>query len=351
MVVEAMKFQVECEEALPAEAHSLVKYSGSHFQTPEYVALAHAYGQSPRVLVASSEGQVVGYWIVVTTPTDYAQEVPQSRIRSWSSRRLMALSGPVLDPAQEANIRLAAALTRSLVRLSGRTGWRLRGRLYPTSGSGSMVRALSASRSVRLTVGHSYILRVPDTVTSLHAGFRPDRRRNVRRARDLGISVRIAECELDIKDYVSVRNEALDAQGFPRIAMDHVLSSYRVLGPAGMFRCFLAYDGQQAVAGQLVFSWNGYTYLAGVCISPDARSRKLPANDLLQSSVLEWAIAHEQHTVDFVGAQPTSLDAKINAIDSAKRSWGATMVAQPNFLAARDDLADSLLSRVRRTWS
>jgi lipid II:glycine glycyltransferase (peptidoglycan interpeptide bridge formation enzyme) len=92
-----------------------------------------------------------------------------------------------------------------------------------------------------------------------------------------------------------------------------------------VFHVFTASLGGRCAAAQLAFVWYGYVFLAGVSVADWTLEKRIPANDLLQFGVLDWAREHRCRTVDFVGAHPGTQDSKIRAIDAFKARWGTTI--------------------------
>lgn len=305
----------------------------SHFQLPIYGELVRAYGQSPVWHVArEKEGErVLASWLMFSTPGNYLSP-PRSALTRFLDRHIMGLHSPVIDhsltPAQREHV--IAKL------LAGVAGWHDRTAPISTTllldpalagGEAELWQRLALRHGFKTEAKWTYLADLPSRAEDLIGLLRPERRTKVRKAQKSGLTFEQDTTLGGLRRYFALRQETLEHNALDALPFAHFEDTLNVMAHSAIFKVFLASLDGRAGAGQLAFVHNGYVHLAGVAVAEWARAARLPANDFLQWSVLEWSIEHGYSRVDFVGAAPHSQDPKLRAIDSFKASWGTKLVS------------------------
>lgn len=125
----------------------------------------------------------------------------------------------------------------------------------------------------------------------------------VRRALKNGVTVEAGGEEL-IGRFYELHQASSGHQAFPIFPREYFDYLWRLLGPAGKVRIFIAYDNGKPVAGlfntivadHMYFGWGG--------MSRATEARKLRVNYLLHLTAMAWARAHGCLRYDFAGTEP-----------------------------------------------
>lgn len=301
----------------------------SHFQTLEYAAVLPRYGQRPLWLTVQMDREVVATWLFYRTPANYLAP-PGSRLRRKLDVHLQATHSPVwADALTEEQRGLARRLMlQALIEETDKSGYiTVRVVLDPTLAPSTRSDWISAAEqlTLRTSPSHTYAVRLPEKSSDLFASLKADRRTKVRKAEREDPAFEEVGDLRGLRAYHAVRCETTARNSIADVPWEYFETTFSMLNPSGIYKVFLARFGGRVGAGQALFCWNGYVYLAGVSIASWAKEERIPANDYLQWKVLEWAVENGHDLVDFVGAQPDSKDEKIRTIDAFKSRWGTSL--------------------------
>ena len=346
-----MEFKVEWTKDPPSE---LPGDAPSHFQVLRYGDLMRRYGQEPMWQIVRDEtGRLVSAWLLAKTSSDYLYPSRLGVLRKLDVH-IEGSHGPVVSPdlVTEERRSLAAFSMRAVIDKAQRErALRINLRMHPLSGEGRAKgwKESASEAGFRAVDVATYITDIKgDSPEQLFGRIKGDRRTKIRKAEELGVEVRRAESSTDVQLFTDLRNAARTSIGLTPIPDDHYLATYEVLGKAGLYSIFLATLDGRLAAGQTAFAHNGYIYLAANCHAEWTREKKVPANDFLQWRVLEWAATTGNRFVDFVGAEPTSTDPKVKAIDSFKARWASQLISYEDFVWEGPRLRSQITSVFRR---
>jgi CelD/BcsL family acetyltransferase involved in cellulose biosynthesis len=286
---------------VPTADESWERYVLNHaaarpFHHPAWsAAVAEAYGLEPHAIVLErDEGVVAGGLPVIATRSRYGRA-------RWVSLPFTDECPPLLDDGVPAPVAIAAL--ESLQRECGVRSVEIRGQLD----------GIAEGRSVR---GVVHVLRL-SSAEELWASFRPQIRRNVRKAEQAGLTVREAVRREDLTRvffglHVETRHR-LGAPCQPRRFFDSIWR--HVIAPGYGF-VLLVYRDALPVAGGVFLAWNGtvvYKYGAS-----DRRHWSLRPNNLMfwRSMVMSCDL----------GARSLDLgrsDLEDTGLRAFKSGWGA----------------------------
>lgn len=303
----------------------------SHYQDPAYAELLRAYHQTPVWLVARDgvKQKVLATWLLFETPGNYLAP-PTGKLARVLDRHLFAMHGPVLADGLDDGLRQAviAALLQAIRRRALRTApISLRLLLDPVMSSAEVASWVRIAQGNFFNVKPSwtYVARLPASRDALLEQIKPDRRTKVRKAEKAGVTFACEPTRAGLEAYYQLRLATLARNGHAALPFAHFADTLAVMGPPGIFKVFLARLGDRVGAGQLAFVYNGYVHLSGVSIADWVLAEGVPANDLLQWCILDWAREQGCRSVDFVGAVPDSADPKQKSIDAFKARWGTEL--------------------------
>jgi len=315
------EFQREPPARLPAVPMS-------HFQAPAYAPLLLRYGQTPLwLLVRDAPHRLLATWLMFETPANYLRP-PRHRLTRRLDNMLMTIHGPCQIPNLTA-AKIGAVRRTALDAIAHETavrGWTAAVLALDPDLSGDQIAAWSAlARQSGFTTVPlaTYLADLPASETELFTKLKPDRRTKIRNAEKAGIEVIRDGGDEALRRYYRLRCETSRHNATPAIPWEHFADTAAACSGTDIFHLFLACDADSVpLAGQIAFAGAGYVYLSGVALSDRARQSGIPANDLLQWRVLNWARENGHRVVDFAGAQPASTDPKQQAIDAFKARWG-----------------------------
>jgi len=280
------------------------------YHHPAWVAaLAEAYGYEPlAAVVRSAAGEIVG-------GVPFVEVGGRLRSRRWISLPFTDVCPP-LTTAALGERELAEAVeelrrerqVRSLEIRAPLAGFEERGEI----------------RGVR----HELELGDPE---ALFAAFKPQVRRNIRKAEKVGLQVRVAEQRDDlVRTYFDLHADTRRRLGVPPQPRRFFESLWRHLVDPGLGFVLLAYHENVPVAGAVFLEWNGrvvYKYGAS-----DRKHWALRPNNLLFWECIRRSASSGARTLDFGRS-----DLEDEGLRSFKASWGAV----------ESSLAYTSLGRVR----
>ena len=300
------------------------------FQSEGYARLLALDNRRPLWLAAlDSSGRVVARWLLFETPSDYLHP-PRGVVGRLLDVHLAANHSPSLaenaEPTQSDAIRnaLLAKVARRVARARPVSATL---RLDPRIDVAELAawRAVAARHGFETAPSWSYLSELPPTVEAMFTRIKSDRRTKVRKGESDGITFEVGRDVAAFEEYYAVRCDNARRNGVGIVPWGHFKAACDALGTDGANRVFLARMAGRVAAGQLALIDRGFVTLNGVSVASWAFESKIPANDVLQWRVIAWAIENGMRWIDYVGADPTTTDPKIKAIDHFKSRWGTTL--------------------------
>lgn len=299
------------------------------YHHPAWVAtIADAYGYEPfAAVVRAGSGEILGGAPFVTVGG-------RVRARRWVSLPFTDVCPPLRSSLLSANELRSAVEALQLEHDVAAA--EIRARLTKTDGQ---LRGVT----------HSLELGDPD---ALFAAFKPQVRRNIRKAEASGVTVRAAEQQSDLaRDYFALHADTRRRLGVPSQPRRFFEALWRHVIEPGLGSVLLAYHDGIPIAGAVFLEWNGrvvYKYGAS-----DRRHWPLRPNNVLFWESIRRGCASGARALDF-----GRTDLEDEGLRTFKASWGA--LEEPLFYTtlgrsspARSGLAGRLLRpivRVAPTW-
>jgi lipid II:glycine glycyltransferase (peptidoglycan interpeptide bridge formation enzyme) len=295
------------------------------FQSQTWLTLIASYGQEPFLLTLVNDKKVVvAYYLLYVTKSDYLLEYPRWKLAKHFDKSLIGMHGPViLDKTTSNNEALACFL--DFIKQYAKKFRTIELINSPTEEL-EIEASQHFSKLFKIEVSQTWILALSDEDRDGPSRMRRDRRKNVKKAEEFGLTFHICENLEDVQKYVAVRNSAQKHNQLDEIPFSHFEKNWILTRDADTYFIFLVKQNGRCLAGQAAFLSGDYLYLTGVAVSEESRSEKIPANDFLQFNVIKWAYLRGVRLIDFVGASPESKNDKLRRIDDAKSSWGSQIV-------------------------
>jgi len=300
----------------------------SFFQSKTWLNLLASYGQEPFLITLVNDKKVVvAYYLMYVTKSDYLSDYSRWKLVSFFDKSLIGMHGPViLDQGMSVNEVLVNFL--DFIEQHARKYRTIELFSSPVE-EDAIQTSKPLSRLFKIEVNQTWILELSDEDKDGPSKMRRDRRKNVKKSDELGLTFQLCENLNDVQSYVDVRNGAQRHNQLNEIPFSHFEKNWELTRDKDVYFIFLAEQNGRCLAGQAAFLSGEYLYLTGVAVSPESRSQGIPANDFLQFNVVKWAYSRGVKFIDFVGANTESKDEKLKRIDDAKSSWGSQIVSYP----------------------
>ena len=310
----------DCEEFLDEIT------SCTFFQSKNWLTLLSSYDHKPYLITLINEKKVVvAYYLLYVTKSDYLSEYSRWKVAQIFDKSLIGMHGPVILD-QEVTIQNVLEYFINYIEQHAKKFRAVELIGYPVEDS-DIQKLNHLSNSFRVETNHTWILELGEEDKDGPSKMRRDRRKNVKKTEDIGLTFQVCESMDGVRDYVEVRNSAQRHNQLKEIPLSHFEKNWELTRNKDVYFIFLAKKNGQCLAGQAAFLSGDYLYLTGVAVSPEARSQGIPANDFLQFNVIKWAYSRGVKKIDFVGANPESKNEKLKRIDDAKSSWGSRLVS------------------------
>jgi lipid II:glycine glycyltransferase (peptidoglycan interpeptide bridge formation enzyme) len=324
----------------PASRHQVVLYEddqecraildglspSTFFQSKTWLTLLVAYGQKPFLMTLVNDKKVVvAYYLLYVTASDYLYNYPRWKLSQRFDKSLIGMHGPVILD-QEVSAKEAFKYFLNFIEQQANKFRTIELVSLPIEES-SVHTSEYLSKMFKIEVKQTWILELNAEDKDGPSKMRRDRRKNVRKSDEFGLTFRVCENLDDVQDYVGVRNGAQKYNQLNEIPFSHFEKNWMLTRNKNAYFIFLAEQDGKCLAGQAAFLSGEYLYLTGVAVSPESRSQGIPANDFLQFNVIKWAYSQGVKLIDFVGANPESKNEKLRRIDDAKSSWGSRLAS------------------------
>jgi lipid II:glycine glycyltransferase (peptidoglycan interpeptide bridge formation enzyme) len=296
------------------------------FQSQTWLNLLVSYGQEPFLITLVNDKKVVvAYYLLYVTKSDYLAEYPRWKLSKLFDKSLIGMHGPViLDPAM--SFKEVSIYFLNFIEKHAKKFRTIELVSSPIEES-DMETTEHILNSLKIEVSKTWILELSEEDKDGPSKMRRDRRKNVKKSEDFGLTFQISENLDDVQSYVAVRNSAQKHNQLDEIPFSHFEKNWMLTRDKDVYFIFLVKQNDRCLAGQAAFLSGEYLYLTGVAVSPESRSAGIPANDFLQFNVIKWACLRGVKHIDFVGANPESKNEKLRRIDDAKSSWGSGIVS------------------------
>lgn len=302
--------------------------SRTFFQSKTWLALLSAYGQEPfLVTLVNDNKKVVAYYLLYVTKSDYLSDFPRWKLAKLFDKSLIGMHGPVILDREISVKEVLVYFLEYLEKYANKFRTiELIGAPFEES---TLPMSNPFSNKFKIETNQTWILELSDEDEDGPSKMRRDRRRNVKKSIEYGLTFHICENLNDVQDYVNVRNSAQKYNQLNEIPFTHFEKNWVLTRNEGAYFIFLAKQNGISLAGQAAFISGENLYLTGVAVSQESRLLGIPANDFLQFNVIKWAYSQGIKLIDFVGANPESKIEKLRRIDDAKSSWGSQLVSYP----------------------
>lgn len=188
----------------------------------------------------------------------------------------------------------------------------------------------SPIRDIMISSGFEYnkhlnlLMDLTQPMQQIWCRLRDDRRKGIRKAERIGISVEKATGRVDIAECYRLLKETLTNA---RVPLAHHPSgsfldnAFRLLDPAGLIHLFVARFDGRAVAASVVLSYKDrvYNWYQGSALS----YRRYRPNDVLVWQTMMWAKDHGYKVFDFLGAGTPGEE---DGVRDFKSGYGAQLV-------------------------
>lgn len=149
----------------------------------------------------------------------------------------------------------------------------------------------------------NFLMDLTQPTERIWCGLRDDRRKGIRKAEKIGVSVEKATGRVDIAECHSLLKESLTNARVPLAhhpSESFLDNAFRLLDPGGHIHLFVAKFDGRAVAASVVLSYKDrvYNWYQGSALS----DRKYRPNDVLVWHTMMWAKDHGYKVFDFLGA-------------------------------------------------
>ena len=162
----------------------------------------------------------------------------------------------------------------------------------------------------------------------LWAGLRKDARTKVRKAQKQDVEiVQLDGDEQNLKLAHRVIVETAERNEVAPLSYADFYRSYQYHSEIGVERSYISLHKGIPLSYQKVVCFNGNALLGGVAYSNYSREQRLYGNDLMQWHIIEQGHEAGWRYLDFGGAEPESLDPKMQGIYHFKAKWGGALVA------------------------
>jgi CelD/BcsL family acetyltransferase involved in cellulose biosynthesis len=277
------------------------------YQLGAWPRILHAaYGFTPECLALEHDGELHGV-------------LPLMRSRGLlSGRRLRSL--PVVPPAGPlaTTPEGEAELLQAACRMAEGGGARALTLLSRSGGYADQVPGLTARPK-----HPTWIVPLPSEPDELRATWRKSSKnlhRSLNKAEKSGVTVREGRTEADLRAFYRLYMATMKAHhSLPR-AYRQLTKARELLGPAGVFRVFLAEHGGDAIAGGIFHSFRGSIDL--LYNGSDPAKLDMRPNHALYWHVIRWGIENRYSRFDFGEAKPDS------PLERFKAQWSAERVPE-----------------------
>jgi len=164
---------------------------------------------------------------------------------------------------------------------------------------------MSASHQVFEGLGYAfeqhlnYIHDLKRPLSEIWAGFSDGRRKGIKKAEARGLEIREGD-KGDIDNLYELVSSTYEEVGIPLADKSLFTSAWRVMKPSNMVRLFLAFQGEELLAGRIILTYHGMIHDWYAGSGPGAKGQN--ANELLVWSVMKWGSESGFRLFDFGGA-------------------------------------------------
>jgi len=160
------------------------------------------------------------------------------------------------------------------------------------------------------------VLELSENQDETWAKLSRDKKRQVKNARKMNVTVRIAENLDDVKSFYELELLTRKKHGLPTPSLRYFYDIWRTLEAKNLVRILLAEHNEKAIAGTMLFTFKD-TILYAIGAS-DMRYLKYRPNNLVLWEGIEWGCRNGYRYFDFGGTPSDHL----SLLDFKKR-WGA----------------------------
>lgn len=265
---------------------------------------------------------------------------PPSRLGSLRAQ-VMCNDGPVILDETMAAAAMPALLDAVQRRL---LAWKLADIRFEGLARTSRLHGVAAladafgSRGYRLDPWATYLVDISGTEEEVLARLGRKAREKLRRAQRLDVSVReVSEAD----DFLANVNPVFEAGGVKTPVPEERARQSFAAEAAGCYRYLLATDKADgaalAVGGIAV--WGEVALRVSTSITPVARERRVPAQEILTWESMRSARAAGASIYDFAGVNPNPQTEKEVGIRDFKAKWGGRLVEYPRWVRTSPTLA------------
>ena len=289
--------------------------SGNVYHHPAWLrTLSAEYNRGIVILACESQnGHLAGIFPLMNT-----RGVPLSLFGGLAKARLSSLprtpiAGPLCEGQEASRLLVRAAIDR----VSRERGVRLQ-----VKTEGPLLDSF-ADDFFGVPWRKSFVLRLPQNPTELRIGSSGVRRKHIRssvkKAESLGVRVRTASSEQDLRRWYGIYLRTMRRVVVPPRSLRCFLAMWKYMEPLGLMKVMLAerqYKGKtEMLAGSILLMHGGRVFYAfSAC---PAEYFPLQANDLIQWEAIRWAASSGFREYDF-GEVPN--DAQ--QLAAYKSKWG-----------------------------
>ncbi len=204
---------------------------------------------------------------------------------------------------------------------------------------GSSLQKIKRCDGFKVQLSYTFLIDLSKTEQELFTSFDYSLQKQIKKAKDFGLSVVMARSQSDFLDYYHLLKKFRDSRNFSTESKSFALKMWNVLHEnntnKSCYEVFLCKDKDDNVLSGLGIIMNpeekNFIEVASAR-SKKSEKEKMPDNDFLKYSIILWAKGNGMIRYDLAGANP---DAKQNSkeynIYKYKSKWGGTLTKVYNY--------------------
>ena len=154
-------------------------------------------------------------------------------------------------------------------------------------------------------------------------------RKAIRRAERDGVTVREISSLEELRDYYDFTEECAKRLGKRMYGFEDIATMWKHFRTNAIYETFVAYHGEQKIAGLSIWGFNGIISELGSFQSAEAYEKKLYGQDLIKWEVIRWGHQQGFRWFDLAGVNPNPQTPKERGIRQFKEKWGGKYVEYP----------------------
>ena len=158
---------------------------------------------------------------------------------------------------------------------------------------------------------------------SVFATFRSSARKELRKARDAGVSVRRVESIDELREYYDCASRWSRRYGKMLYGFEDFASLWRRLRGWGVYESFVAYHAGAPIAGLSICGDRRAVVETGSFQSEESYLMKLGGPDMLKWEAIQWTHSQGIPVFDLAGVSPRPIAAKEIGIRRFKEKWSS----------------------------